>query len=102
MIPKPKQLRDSAYIAYLKTQPCLLTGRHATGSDAIDPMHIGTAGKGLKIGDDCAIPVLHSLHLLGHQKGEASVLRAWAPVWLIRDAFRAYAREMYREWKDGR
>jgi len=78
---------------------CVITGRYGNEMETVDPMHIGTGGKGLKIGDDMAIPVTHSLHALAHQKGEVSMLREFAPDWLIREAFRAYARELYREWK---
>lgn len=95
-------VRDQKYLDWLKTQPCLLTGRSPCDYDAVDPLHIGTRGKSLKSGDDEAIPVLHSLHNLGHCKGEVSMLRKHAPDWLIRDAFRAYAREFYTAWKEGR
>jgi hypothetical protein len=41
-----------------------------------------------------------ALHNLAHTTGEITMLRREAPDWLIREAFRAYAREMYRKWKD--
>lgn len=95
-------VRDRKYLDWLRTQPCLLTGRIATQLDAVDPMHIGTAGKGLK-SDDEAIPVLHSLHMEGHNSpGEVYMLRKHAPNWLLREAFRALAREYYKEWRGGR
>jgi hypothetical protein len=99
LLPKDNLIRDRKYLDWLRDQPCLLTGYSASESMAVDPMHIGTAGKGLKSGDDEAIPVVHYLHRSGHQAGEVSMLREHAPDWLIRDAFRAYAREMYRKWK---
>jgi len=91
---------DRKYLDWLRTQPCILTGEAATDFDPVDPMHIGTHGKGAKT-DDEALPVAHSLHVSGHQSGEISMLRRKAPDWLIRNAFRAYAREMYWEWKNG-
>ena len=92
---KPKQLRDRAYLDWLRTQPCLFTGERE-----VEPAHIGTAGKGLKIGDDQAIPLAWRLHRLAHQTGEISMTRTWAPDWLLRDSLRLYAQRMYREWRD--
>lgn len=92
-------LRDRAYLDHLRSEPCILTGFRATDLEGVDPAHIGTAGKGLKSPDDEALPIRHSLHAEGHQTGEASMLRTHAPDWLIRAAFRALAREMYREWR---
>ncbi len=96
-VPKLTQLRDRKYLDFLRTQPCLFTGEMGT-----EPAHIGTAGKGLKIGDDQAIPLVHWLHRRGHQHGEISMIRANVPDWLLRDALRLYAQQMYREWKDPR
>ena len=90
-------LRDREYLDWLRTQPCILTGFHGTDDEGVDPAHIGTAGKGLKSPDDEALPIRHSLHAEGHQSGEVSLLRHTAPDWLIRAAFRAYAREFYAE-----
>lgn len=94
-------LRDRAYLDWLRTQPCILTGFRATEYEGVDPAHIGTAGKGLKSPDNEALPIRHSLHREAHQSGEISVLRREAPDWLLRAAFRAYARECYAAWKGG-
>lgn len=101
MIPKQKPLRDRKYLEHLKTQPCIFTGQRGSDYDAIDPMHIGTAGKSLKSGDDETLPVLHSLHVEAHQKGEISMLRKHAPDSLLRLMARAYARELYRQQQGG-
>lgn len=92
-------LRDRRYLDYLRTQSCILTGQHGTDNDGVDPCHIGTAGKGMKSPDNEVLPILHSLHVKGHQSGEVSMIREHAPDWLIRAAMRAYAREFYAEWK---
>lgn len=99
LIPKQNLVRDRKYLDFLRTQSCILTGYSATEDMAIDPMHLGTAGKGLKSGDDECLPVVHYLHAQGHQAGEISMLRANAPDWLLREVFRAYAREQYLVWK---
>jgi len=99
LLPKDIVIRDRKYLDYLKTQSCLLTGFSATEDMAVDPMHIGTAGKGFKSSDDEAIPVVHYLHQQGHNGGEITMLREHAPDWLLRDCFRAYARNLYKEWK---
>lgn len=99
LLPKQNIIRDRRYLDYLRTQPCLLTGFSATEDMAVDPMHIGTLGKSIKSPDDECIPVVHYLHRNGHGGGEITMLRENAPDWLIRDCFRAYARQMYKDWK---
>lgn len=99
-IEKNEPLRDRAYLDSLRQEPCIFTGIKPGDCEAVDPMHIGTAGKGLKSGDDEALPVAHWLHVQAHQDGEVSMIREYAPDWLLREAFRAYAREKYRKWRD--
>lgn len=101
LIPKTQIIRDRKYLEWLKTQPCAFTCLPGNDNDAIDPMHIGTLGKGIKSSDDEAIPCLHSIHQEAHQKGEMSVLRKVMPDWFLREALRAWAREEYRKWKGG-
>lgn len=92
-------LRDRPYLDWLRTQPCLVTGWRATEYEAVDPCHIGQLGMGVKSPDDEAIPLKHSLHTDMHNRGEMTVLRERAPDWLLRDAFRALARQMYTGYK---
>jgi hypothetical protein len=93
-LPKEKQHRDRAYLDWLRDQPCLFTGY-----SGCDPMHIGTAGKGLKCHDYWAIPIRHDLHRhIGHQSGEVSMIREYCPDWLLRECLRMYARRIYDDW----
>lgn len=101
LIPKQELVRDKQYREFIKSQPCIITGMSANEVEAVDPAHIGTAGKGLKSSDDEILPLCHSLHQKAHQEGEMSLFRQMIPNWLLRAALRAYAREQYREWKDG-
>jgi hypothetical protein len=94
---KPTIIRDRAYLDHLHGERCVLTGQLGTQSETIDPMHIG-GGMGSKRSDDEVLPVLHRFHQLGHQSGEISMLRQFAPDWLLRAAFRAYARQIYQEY----
>ena len=95
LLPKNKPLRDRKWLDHVRTMPCLITGQPGN----VDPMHIGTAGKGLKSPDNEVLPIWHSLHALGHDSGEVSMLRKHAPDDVLRDAFRALARELYeKEW----
>lgn len=91
-------IRDRAYLDWLRSERCVLTGQYGSDYDAVDPMHIGTLGRGIKSPDDEALPVLHSLHVLGHQRGEVSLFREMLPDTLLRCALRAWAREMYRDY----
>ena len=92
-------LRDPAYLIYLRGEPCLFTGLRAHDGESVVAAHIGTAGKGIKSGDDETLPIMHGLHMKMHNEGEVSVLRAEAPDWLIREVFRSYAREMYASYR---
>jgi hypothetical protein len=94
-------LRDRKYLDWLRTQRCILCGLHGHDYDVVDPCHIGTAGKGIKSPDNEALPIRHMFHQEMHSKGEISTLRRLLPDDVLRLALRAYAREMYREWKDG-
>lgn len=91
-------IRDPAYLIYLRSQPCILTGFMGNDYEAVDPCHIGTAGRGVKSSDDEALPIRHSLHVEGHNSGEISMLRKHAPNAVLRAAFRALAREDYQAW----
>lgn len=92
-------IKDRKYLDYLREQPCIITGLRSSEYEAVDPAHIGTAGKGLKT-DDEALPLLHSIHAECHRRGEMTVLREKLPNNVLRAALRALAREGYREWRN--
>lgn len=93
-------VRDQKFLDYLKTCNCLFFG----GRGEVDPVHIGTGGKNLKISDSMAIPLSHSLHMLGHQKGEITMIRHNIPNDVLRDSVRLYAHfQIYTTWvEEGR
>ena len=91
-------IRDRKYLDWLRSQPCIVTGLFGTENDAIDPSHIGTAGKGLKSSDDEALPLCHSIHSKCHARGEMTVLRELLPNAILREALRALARENYQKY----
>lgn len=97
-VPKLNPVRDRKYLDWLRDQPCILTNWRATEASAVDPMRIGTLGKGIKSSDDEALPVRHELHVMAHNQGEMTMFRKQAPDWLLREALRAYAREFYRQY----
>lgn len=96
---KQPVLRDRKWLDELRTRRCVITGEYGNANETVDPMHLGTLGKGIKAPDNEALPVIHRLHAIAHQKGEITMLRLDAPADLVRAAFRALAREMYAEWK---
>ncbi len=100
LLPKSRIVRDQAWLDHLKTERCIITGLHGTDYDAVDPAHIGTLGRGIKSPDDECLPVLHSLHVRMHARGEINVLRAMLPDDVLRAALRAYARELYARYRD--
>lgn len=95
---EPERVKDQPYLDFLKTEPCLFTGFRGHEYEGVDPAHIGTYGKGAKT-DDEAIPLRHSIHQECHQQGEMTTLKELIPDWLLRDALRAYARQLYRDWR---
>ncbi len=95
LLPKDTQHRDRKYLDFLRDERCLFTGHLGC-----DPMHIGTAGRGLKCHDYWAIPIKHELHRhVGHQHGEISMIREHIPDWLLRECLRMYAAHLYKRWK---
>jgi len=99
MFPKLNPIRDEKWIKHLHTVPCLITGVTGHEYETVDPAHIGTLGKSIKSGDNEVLPILHRYHARGHGYGEVSMFREHLPDDVLRDALRAYAREMYAAWK---
>ncbi len=94
-VPKTKAVKDRPYLDSLRDERCIITGQYGTADNPVEPCHIGTAGKGLKT-DDEALPMLHTIHARAHAEGEMSTLLRCIPHWLLREALRAYARQIYR------
>ena len=88
-------VRDRKWLDDLRDHADIFTGTRGDPNNPVEAMHLGTAGKGLKSSDDEALPVLHSLHVEAHQKGEVSMIRRHAPDWLLREMARCYARQYY-------
>jgi hypothetical protein len=100
--PQLTVIRDDDFRSYLKTQPCIITGRRPDHGAVVDPLHVGTYGKSMKSPDSEMLPVLHDMHQDGHQHGEISMFRKFLPDDVLRDALRAYAHMKYLKWKEGR
>lgn len=96
LFPKTLIIRDRAYLDALRLEPCIITGLRG---DTVEAAHIGTLGRGIKRSDDETLPLEHRFHAAGHNAGEVSMFRQHLPDYVLRDALRAYAREMYRRWK---
>ena len=93
---RQEPIRDREYLDYLRTCSCVISGRRG---DDVDPAHIGTLGRGVKFHDWGALPLDHDLHMTAHQMGELSFWRENLSDDDLRAALRAWAHEMYREWK---
>lgn len=96
LIPKLTIIRDEKYRIAIRSFPSIITGLRG---DTVEGAHIGTLGKGMKRSDDEILPIEHCYHANGHNAGEISMFRRELPDYVLRDALRAYAREMYREYK---
>lgn len=99
MFPKLRPVIDEKWIKHLHTERCVITGIYGHEYETVDPAHIGTLGKGIKRGDNEVLPILHRFHADGHGTGEISMFRRELPDDVLRDALRAYARELYAKWK---
>lgn len=102
MFPKPQAMRDPEYLLHLRTEPCIVSGHRATEWLAVDPSHVGSRGRGIKSDDSLALPIRHDLHVELHQHGEVSFYRKNLPDDVLMLCVKAYCREKYREWKEGR
>lgn len=98
LVPKLAVVRDQKWLDHLKTERCIITGQYGHDYESVDPAHIGTLGRGMKRSDDEVLPILHRFHAKGHNAGEISMFRENVPDDVLRDALRAYAREMYAAW----
>jgi hypothetical protein len=93
------RVQDKKYLADHDIRVCAFTGQRGNDSEAVVAMHVGTYGKGIK-SDDEVIFVLNRFHAHGHQTSEIRMIRENAPDWLLREAFKAWAREQYKDWKN--
>ena len=92
-------LRDRNYLDAMRGMRCIFTGRKGHEDvETVDPAHVGTYGKGIKSSDAHALPVLHSIHLEMHQRGEMTVFRERLPDSVLRDMIRNYAQQRYIDW----
>jgi len=92
---KVEPYRDRAYLNYVRTLPCIISGH--TGKS--DPAHIGTLGRGVKSHDYHTLPLSNAMHIHAHQTGEISFFREHLSDSDLRRALQALGREMYEEWK---
>lgn len=99
-VPKLNPVRDRKWLDELRKRRCLISGQCGHEYETVDPCHIGTLGKGIKSSDDECIPLLHRYHAEGHNTGELSMLRKLLPDYILREALRLYAKQMYQDWKN--
>lgn len=69
--PKPTRSKDKAYIEWIRSLNCCITGSRGPS----DPHHIpklGESGMGTKTDDRRAIPLRHDVHVEYHNLGRLS------------------------------
>lgn len=94
--PKPKVVKDPAYLAYVRTLPCWLCGQRSSdtmGKGLSEASHLDTKSR-----DDRCLPMDGSCHRTGRvawHSGQKSFCAYWGKTkaQLIRDA-----EGLYREW----
>ena len=65
--PKPVTDKDPKYLAWIRKQPCVTTGK-----TPCEAHHTETGGMGMKGSDYSALPLCHTEHKLCHQVGAAT------------------------------
>ncbi len=101
MFPKDKALRDEKWLLHLRTVPCLISGLYAHNNESVIACHLGTRGRSIKSSDNEVLPLLNRYHVLQPQMGEMSMYREHLPDDVLLLCLKAYARALYKEWKDG-
>jgi hypothetical protein len=64
-VPKAQPVRDRAYLAWLRSQPCCVCGSRAD----VEASHHGTHGVGSKPSDHDALPLCATHHRRWHDRG---------------------------------
>lgn len=100
MFAKQMALRDEKYLLHLRTRPCLITGLYALPDESVVACHLGTRGRGIKSDDSLALPLLNRFHIMQPQMGEVSMYREHLPDDVFLLCLKAYARELYAEYKE--
>ena len=62
--PKNKTDKDPKYLAWIRKQPCVITGK-----TPCEAHHTDTGGMGMKGSDYSALPLYHTEHKRCHQMG---------------------------------
>jgi len=68
--PKPVTDKDPKYLAWIRKQPCVITGR-----TPCEAHHTQTGGMGMKGSDYSALPLHHAEHQRCHQGGAITFWR---------------------------
>lgn len=99
MLPKSQPIRDRKYLDWVRTQPCLVTGR----AD-VEPAHLrllGEGGVGMKPGDNLVLPLHYEIHRRQSSEGEGAVW-IWCaneyPEFLFR-LLQNEAKRRYQMWR---
>ena len=83
--PKPHTDKDPAYIAWIRRQPCVITGR-----SPCEAHHTETGGMGMKGSDYSAVPLFWTEHKRCHDVGEQTFWRIYDLDRIIADLLERY------------
>ncbi len=101
--PKRPRVQDSAYIKFLRNQPCVVSGYEYSehGGPGVDPAHIsfGNYARGMKASDWNCLPMRHDLHLEFDKRQAAFIQDVFAEDQFLRmEALKALAQMRYLRW----
>jgi len=86
--PKIKTDKDPKYLAWVRKQPCVITGR-----SPCEAHHTETGGIGMKGSDYSAVPLHWRQHRICHAVGEKTFWYTADPVRIIRNLLERYEDE---------
>jgi hypothetical protein len=108
LLPKERIIRDRRYLDDNQQMRCLFTGAESCDSGSVVPCHIGTLGRGIKSSDDEVLPLLWIFNATRNPpnypvqwRSEVEMLRLCPPDDVVREAYKALARERYQKWLRG-
>lgn len=79
---KENRIRDKKHLAYVRSQPCMITYGGENCNRAADPHHllnVQSSAMGMKAGDDWAVPIcrVHHRELHDFKMGEIAFFESW-------------------------
>ena len=91
--PKKKTAKDHRYLAWIRKQPCVITGKTPCHAH-----HTDTGGVGMKGSDYSAVPLYHTEHRRCHDVGNKTFWASYDLPGIIKDLRDRYEKKNKHIW----